>query len=400
MRMKRCLVCLVVSLFVIAAHAVTQTEIYVAGRDGYHTYRIPSLIVARKGAILAFAEGRKNSRSDTGDIDIVLKRSLDGGKSWEPQQVVWDDAGNTCGNPCPVVDGKSGTIWLLLTHNLGEDNEKAIKAKSSKSTRTVWVCKSTDDGKTWSKPVEITNDVKDPAWGWYATGPGVGIQIRNGPHKGRLVIPSDHSFQNLSDPGALLEFSSHSFHSDDGGETWNLGGVIRPKMNECQVVELAEGKGTLLMDMRSYLGESRRAHSFSSDGGTSWSAPVSHSELIEPVCQASILRYTWPERGQKSRILFSNPAQEKKRANMTVRLSYDEAKRWPVAKSLFAGPSGYSSLAVLPDQTIACLYERGESNSYDTITYANFTLTWLTDGSDSIGSHKNLNRNPSKTGRR
>jgi sialidase-1 len=388
MKILHCIIALFCLFHAIPATALTQTDIFVAGADGYHTYRIPSLIVTKKGTVLAFAEGRKNSRSDTGDIDIVLKRSTDGGQTWSAQQVVWDDGANTCGNPCPVVDEKTGTIWLLLTHNLGEDNEKQIKAKSSKQSRTVWVCKSTDDGRNWSKPIEITKEVKDPDWGWYATGPGVGIQIKHGPHKGRLVIPSDHSYlapEQTTPTSAMMpiEYGSHSFHSDDGGKTWQLGGLIRPKMNECQVVELADGKGTLLMDMRSYFGRSRRAHSFSADGGETWSDPVDHPELIEPVCQASILRYTWPSKNQKSRILFSNPAHDKRRINMIVRMSYDEGKTWPVAKVLHPEATAYSNLAILRDQTIACLYERGTTNSYEKITFANFTLDWLTDGRDS-----------------
>src|SRR5262249_53960976 len=155
--------------------------------DGYHTYRIPSLIVSPKGTVLAFCEGRKNSGSDAGDIDLVLKRSTDGGKTWQPMQVVWDDGPNTCGNPCPVVDRQPGTIWLAMTHNLGSDTEKQIIERTAKGTRTVWITKSADDGATWSKPIEITAAVKKPDWTWFATGPGVAIQTA----KGRLVIPCD-----------------------------------------------------------------------------------------------------------------------------------------------------------------------------------------------------------------
>jgi len=226
-----------------SAAELTQTDLFVQGEGGYHTYRIPALLVTQKGTLLAFCEGRKNSRSDTGDIDLLMKRSTDGGKTWSNQQVIWDDGPNTCGNPCPVVDEKTGTIWLLLTHNRGDDNERDIKTKNSKGTRTVWVCKSTDDGQTWSNPVEITDSVKKPEWGWYATGPGVGIQIKHGPHKGRLVIPCDHSFEIAGDAEGqtAIQYASHSFHSDDHGKTWKLGGVISARMNECQVVELADG---------------------------------------------------------------------------------------------------------------------------------------------------------------
>src|SRR5262249_34440674 len=149
-----------------------QGPLFVSGKDGYHTYRIPALIVTKKGTLLAFCEGRKASGSDTGEIDVLLRRSFDNGKTWTRTQVVWHDGGNTCGNPCPVVDAKTGAIWLLLTHNLGRDNQWQILDGTSKGTRTVWVASSADDGTTWSKPVEITADVKKPAWTWYATGPG------------------------------------------------------------------------------------------------------------------------------------------------------------------------------------------------------------------------------------
>lgn len=355
------------------AAAPVQSDIFVAGLDGYHTYRIPSLLRTKSGALLAFCEGRKDARNDSGNIDLVLKRSSDGGKSWSQQQVIWDDGANTCGNPCPVLDETTGTVWLLMTHNLGTDSEKAIQAGTGKGTRTVWVSHSSDDGKTWSRPADITAATKDTSWGWYATGPGVGIQVRTGKFAGRLVIPCDHTSNDPVDPRG-----SHIIYSDDHGKSWKLGGVARPKMNECQVVELADGRGTLLLDMRSYRGENRRAHSISSDGGATWSAPQSHPDLIEPVCQASILRLTWPSAREKSRILFSNPAADKRR-NLTVRLSYDEAKTWPVAKTLHSGPAAYSSLAVLADGTIACLYERGDKDPYERITFATFPLDWLTE---------------------
>ena len=134
-----------------------QTDVFVSGTDGYPTYRIPAIIATPKGALLAFCEGRKNGAGDSGDIDLLLKRSTDGGKSWSAQTVIRDDGPNTCGNPCAVVDQQTGDIWLLLTHNLGTDTEARIKTRSAEQSRTVWVCQSRDDGQTWSRPVEITN---------------------------------------------------------------------------------------------------------------------------------------------------------------------------------------------------------------------------------------------------
>lgn len=353
-----------------------QQDIFIAGRDGYHSYRIPSLIVTKNGTLLAFCEGRVNSVSDAGDIDIVLKRSTDGGKTWSEQVVVWNDGPNTCGNPCPVVDQKTGTIWLSLTHNLGGDSEAEINSKTARSTRTVWISQSKNDGKTWSAPVEITSSVKESSWGWYATGPGVGIQIQHGPHKGRLVIPCDHS-EGPSPTPARTVSASHVIYSDDHGKSWNIGGTARPGMNECQVVELADGKGSMLLSMRNHPRGDHRAESISHDGGKTWSEPVRNSQLIDPTCQASILRYNWPtKKGELGRILFSNPASNRRR-NLTVRLSYDDGKTWPISNVLWAEDAAYSCLAVMKDGQIGCLYERGERNAYEKITFARFSTAWL-----------------------
>jgi sialidase-1 len=342
------------------AGGLVQAPVFVSGQQGYHTYRIPSLLVSKKGTLLAFCEGRKHSRSDTGDIDLLLRRSTDGGKTWGPIQVVWDEGANTCGNPCPVLDRVTGTIWLLMTHNLGQDTEAQLVTGKSKGARTVWVTKSSDDGATWSKPVDITKDVKRADWTWYATGPGIGIQLKSG----RLVIPCDNKVAGTQARQA------HVIYSDDSGATWKLGGVVGPGCNESQVVELANG--SLLLNIRSYQGNNRRLVALSKDGGLSWSKPVADETLIEPVCQASILRVPGPGGG----LLFSNPASTK-REKMTVRLTRDEGKTWPVARSLHEGPAAYSCLAALADGTLACLYERGSKHPYETITLARFTLDWL-----------------------
>lgn len=357
-----CLPVLLVTLFgARAAAPPVKTAIYVSGTEGYHTFRIPALIVTKKGTLLAFCEGRKNGTSDTGDIDLILKRSFDNGKTWQPIQMVWDDGLNTCGNPCPVIERETGTIWLLLTNNLGTDIEAKIVDGTSQGTRTVWVCKSTDDGATWSKPVEITKDVKAKEWTWYATGPGVGIQLKSG----RLVIPCDHKVAGTK------ARQSHVIYSDDRGATWKLGGGVGPNCNECQAVERTDG--SLLLNMRSYQANNRRLIATSTDSGLTWSKPTEDAALIEPVCQASLIRH--PD--IKGRLLFSNPAGTK-REKLTIRLSDDDGKSWLVAKELHPGPAAYSCLAVLPDGTIACLYECGEKRAYETITIARFTVDWLT----------------------
>jgi sialidase-1 len=352
-----------------AARQPQMVDVYQSGKDGYHTCRIPALIVTRQGTVLAFCEGRKNSGSDTGDIDLLLKRSTDAGRTFSQQQIVWDDQENTCGNPCPVVDRTTGTIWLLLTHNLGIDRESQIKERKSQGTRTVWVTKSTDDGLTWSKPVEITKDTKLPDWTWYATGPGSGIQLRNG----RLVIPCDHVEADSN------QFFSHVIYSDDHGATWKLGGSAGPFANECEVVELTDG--SLLLSMRNYNRTQQcRAVSRSTDGGLTWSPVTPEQALAGPVCQASIRRYSAPDQSGGKRILFSGPSEVRTRKEMTLRLSCDDGATWPVSKVLWAGPAAYSSLAVLDDGTILCLFERGLKGAYENITLARISLPWLTDG--------------------
>jgi sialidase-1 len=345
--------------------SLQQQELFGSGRDGYHAYRIPSLITTSKGTVLAFAEGRKHGSGDSGDIDLVMRRSEDGGGTWQPMRVILDDGSNTVGNPCPVVDCDTGVIWLPLTRNLGTDTEREILDGTSSGSREVWITMSTDDGLTWSEPVNITRTTKDPRWTWYATGPGCGIQLRSG----RLLIPCDHAVMESK------QFHSHVIFSDDHGATWNQGGVLGDRTNECQVVE--QDDGSLLINMRSYHGKNRRAVATSRDGGVTWSEVLLDEALIEPICQASLVRYDDPRAKEGSRLLFSNPA-SRKRERMTVRASADDGRTWPWVHLLHEGPAAYSCLAVLPDRRIGCLYERGTSAPYETITLARFGLDWVT----------------------
>jgi sialidase-1 len=348
-----------------------QIDVFVGGQGGYNTYRIPSILVTTKGTLLAFAEGRRAGKGDSGDIDLLLRRSPDNGRTWQPTQVVWNDGPNTCGNPCPVVDRTTGTIWLWMTHNLGTDREDAIIARTSRGTRTVWLSKSTNDGATWSPPVEMTRDIKHPDWTWYATGPGAGIQLKSG----RLVIPCDHICDGK--PGGV--FFSHILYSADGGATWKLGGTAGPGVNECEVVQLTDG--SLLLNMRNDGREEHRtrAISRSSDGGLTWS-PIKHdAPLVEPICQASIRRWPSEAGATNGRILFSNPATSTARKEMTVRLSEDDGQTWPWRRRLWAGPSAYSSLAIASDGIVLCLYERGERTPYEKITLARLPGAWLTE---------------------
>lgn len=346
--------------------------LFMSGTDGYNTFRIPALVVSNEGTVLAFAEGRKNGSSDTGDIDIVMKRSQDNGKTWSDLIVIWDDGDNVCGNPAPVVDKITGEIQLLTTRNLGEDHESEIIKQTSKDTRRIFVLKSADDGKSWTKPKEITKSVKQENWTWYATGPCQGIQLEKGENKGRLVIPCDHI------EAVSKKYYSHIIYSDDHGQTWKLGGTTpQDQVNECTVVELSDGK--LLLNMRNYdRNKKARKKSVSKDGGMTWSDIYADEILIEPICQAGMTRYSFADEG-RSRILFSNPASKKNREKMTLRISYDEGSTWANSKVLHKGPSAYSDVIRMMDGSIGCFYEAGNESPYEGIVFESISLNKIED---------------------
>lgn len=351
---------IIFSFFASGIKAQELNYIFKSEDEGYKCYRIPAIVKTTKGALLAFAEARKNGCGDAGDIDLVMKRSEDGGKTWSGMTVVWDDGGNTCGNPSPVVDQNNGNIVLLSTWNLGTDHEAQIIDGTSKDTRRVFVMKSADDGHTWSQAREITTDVKKPDWTWYATGPCNGIQMRTKKYAGRLIIPSDHI------EAGTKKYYSHTIYSDNGGENWKLGGTTpTDQVNECTVAELPSGE--LLLNMRNYTSIRVRQTSLSRDGGETWSTLRSDTALIEPVCQASLIWYD--HKGRKPFLAFSNPADQKSRLNLTVRLSYDQGKTWKLSHVVYKGPSAYSNLVVLPNGNLACFYEAGKLNPYEGIAF-------------------------------
>ena len=353
----------------ISKRTFEQTGVFQSGKEGYHSFRIPALIGSPNGTLLAFAEGRKVSRSDGSPTALVLKRSFDNGKTWQALQVVADYGRDAFMNPCPVVDRQTGEVILLYNHYPPDRNKHTIVAGWTGFTCTTWMTRSKDNGATWSEPVDITRMVKKRSWTRTATGPGVGIQTRSG----RLVIPST----NRSPDGRSWCYVATS---SDGGRTWHIGGEVGGRTDECQVVELSGG--SLMLNMRSNRGKNRRAVAVSKDGGLTWSEIIDDPQLIEPRCQGSFVRYTDTHDYQRSRVLFANPATTNKRVKMTVRLSYDEGKSWPVAKEIHSGPSAYSCLTVLPDMTIGLIYEGGDKVRYDKLLFARFTLEWLSDGKD------------------
>lgn len=326
--------------------------VFQQGTEGYSCFRIPAIVMTKNGTLLAFAEGRKNDCGDEGDIDLVLKRSSDTGKTWSKLSVVWSDADNTCGNPAPVVDRNSGKISLLMTWNKGDDAIGTINAGTSKDTRRVFLTSSTDEGVSWAAPKEITTSVKQANWGWYATGPCHGIQLSAGPNKDRMIVPCDYI-----EVGPGRRGNSHVIYSDDAGATWKLGGV--PPMvpglnpNESTIAELPDNK--LILNMRVGGNENQRLSSISADGGITWSVPYNEPQLIDPVCQGSLLSAIL---GGSHRLFFSNPAATT-RKTMTVKMSQDQGAKWDKKNIVFDGPAGYSDLVLLNDTQLGLLYEAG-----------------------------------------
>lgn len=385
-----------------AEPSLTKTDLFEADRGGYAIYRIPCLAVTPKGTLLAWCEARKSARSDWGTIDLLMRRSTDGGKTWsEPRKVAEVEGphkknpvalaqklGNpddvTYNNPAVIVDSRGGVHFLFCLEYM-----------------RCFYTRSEDDGQTFSKPVEITpafekfRKVYD--WKVLATGPGHGIQLQTG----KLLVPvwlSTGTGGHAHRPSVVTVLVS-----GDGGKNWRLGEVAaqekEPLVNpsETTAVQLADGR--VMLNIRSEAKPNRRGVSFSKDGETGWSRPAFDDGLPEPICMGCLCRLSLAKTGGKDRLLFVNPnnlekgsgqgqpGQSRDRKNLTVRLSYDEGKSWEVSRALEPGPSAYSDLAVAPDGWIYCLYERGEGekgSAYRRLTLAKFNLEWLSDGKDSL----------------
>ncbi|MFM7182704.1 MAG: exo-alpha-sialidase [Verrucomicrobiales bacterium] len=379
-RKTTCLALFSCGASVFALPVFDEQSVFVSGQDGYHTYRIPAIIRTPSGALLAFCEGRKNSSSDTGDIDLLVRRSTDNGNTWSPRQVVWSDGSNTCGNPAPVV-AADGTIRLLSTWNLGSDNESMIVNGTSADTRRVFVLSSIDDGLTWSPATEITATAKQSGWTWYATGPGAGIRLERGIQTGRLVVACDHMRADTK------AFGSHVIYSDDGGTTWHIGAVatstatVRPNENlAVELVDSAPGSGSrLYFNARDHQGPHSRASTLSLDGGHTF-IPAEFTDaphFVTPVVQGGLARFRSIEAGDPhNRILFSCP-NAGSRTRMSIWSSVDEAQTWSAPKLLNEGPSAYSDMTRLGDARMGLLFEKGNSSPYETITFVRFNEAWL-----------------------
>ena len=365
-----------------AAPLLEFSAVFPANSTGIVRHRIPGVVVTPKGTVLAYCEARKNNSSDWGEIEIHLRRSTDGGRSWQaPQHIAHIGArleGNprkktggeqeqTVNNPVAIVDRTTGAIEFLYCINYAR----------------CYSMRSTDDGVTWSKPVDVTASFepfrRHYDWKVIATGPGHGIQLKSG----RLVVPIWLAYGKAGDHGPS---AAATIFSDDHGKTWQAGDLCLPNEgdfgnpNETMITELSDGR--VMLVSRSVSKANRKLITTSSDGARDWTKPVFHEQLWEPVCMASIVAHP----SKPGTLIFSNPhtlkldkdgkevpASRGKRENLSIKLSNDDGNTWPINKTLDAGPSAYSDLAVLPDGTVLCLYE-GKAD----IAVARFNLEWIT----------------------
>ena len=382
-----------------------KVDVFEAKTGGYALYRIPGIVVTRTGTVLAYCEARRTGSGDWDSIDILLRRSTDGGKSWQ-------QARNIANVPGPKtrsrVIARKGTATNDVTYNNPvaiPDRNGSIHFLFCLEYMRCFYQRSDDDGSTWSTPVEITGtfDQFRPDYDWkvIATGPGHGIQLKNG----RLVVPVWLS--TATGKGGHRPSVTSTIFSDDGGGTWHRGDIAVPNTeewvnpNETVVVQLADGR--VMLNVRNESKTNRRLVTTSPDGAKSWSKPRFDDALREPICMASVVRLTEAGNSGRNRIVFSNPDNmsradgkespgvSRDRKDLSIKLTYDEGQTWPVNKVLEPGFSGYSDLAAAKDGSILCFYERGStdgksSTRTDRLTLARFNLEWLTDGRDGAGA--------------
>ncbi len=338
-------------------------NVFTAGENGVDTYRIPAIVAAPDGSLLVFCEARKESIADASPTDMILRRSLDGGRTWLPVQTIARGTGSEAlMNPCPVVDRETGMILLFFinANARGDNRNRHLLAQSA------------DNGVTWSEAVDA-----EPLISGYldtfVSGPCAGIQARSG----RLIIPG---YAGPFDEETKAGFRSRVLYSDDHGKSWTMGASLTEFTDESTAVELGDGK--IMLNARGDMGTGCRAVALSGDGGATWSKLRWDPALNECPCQASLFRY------DGSRILFANPDNTGEafgvveRSKMTVRLSRDEGKTWPVKKLIHKGPSSYSGLVRLPDGDVGIIFEGGDKHRREWIRFARFSLAWLESGGE------------------
>ncbi|HOW31427.1 MAG TPA: sialidase family protein, partial [Bacteroidales bacterium] len=349
-------------------NAQETIPVFPLNTDSYACYRIPALIALRNGEMLAFAEGRKANCGDFGNVDIIMKRSSDAGRTWSKPAVLIDNDTLQAGNITPVVDRfdprfPAGRIFVF--YNTGNAFEWEIRA--GKGLRQVWYITSVDNGKSWSSPNEITNQVHFPKqlavnqedgiikeWRGYATGPCHALQITNGKFKGRMVVPANHTEgQPASD---WSDGFAHTFFTDDHGATFHCSeNVSIPGANEATVAMLSSGD--VMLNARNQKGDPRcRVVAVSSDGSKTWDTAFYDKRLIDPVCQGSLLN---TELLRKHLLIFSNPASQTNREKLTIRVSIDDGKSWSVSHLAVEGEAAYSDITMINRKTIGIIYEKG-----------------------------------------
>ncbi|AUA14274.1 exo-alpha-sialidase [Streptomyces sp. SID8382] len=368
-----------------AARSYEVSVPFRAGTEGYASYRIPAVVLTHAGTVLAFAEGRVDSSADYGRIDLVLKRSADGGRTWGALQIVARNGDGTAGNPAPVVlDGgpHDGRVLLVHIRSAASATEDRIRRGevSAADGRRVWLTYSDDDGASWSGAREITASTKRPEWRWYATTPGHALQLRYGAHAGRIVIPGNHSLPPTvpGDDGTEGRYNGgHDLLSDDDGATWRIGYVDD---NPDGYVNVNETTAAQLPDGRVYFNTrtdaeapGNRADAHSGDGGATLDLPFRpQAGLVAPVVEGSVLHL-----GEPDALLFSGPADPAYRALMTVRTSHDGGVTWRPTHTVNGLPAAYSDLVRLDDATVGLLYETGDFSAYSTITFRRIPMEEL-----------------------
>jgi sialidase-1 len=333
------------------------------GQDKSDAYRIPGLATTNKGTLIAVYDNRyRGGRDLPGDIDVGMSRSTDDGQTWEPMKVIMDMGNDPkwaydgIGDPAVLVDRKTNTIWVASTWSHGQRSwHGSGPGMKPDETGQFMLVRSDDDGVTWSKPINITQQIKDPKWRFVLQGPGKGITMKDG----TLVFPAQFRGENEA-PVNGKPFST-LIYSKDRGETWTIGTGVKIDTTEAQLVEL--GDGSIMINCRDNRGGSRSIYT-TKDLGKTWQVhPTSRSALPEPVCMASLIRVEHAEHGNL--LFFSNPAQTRGRQRMTIKVSNDEGMAWPEKwhTLIDEGVSMYSCMTLVGDDHIGLLYEvPGELN--------------------------------------
>lgn len=332
-----------------------------AGDDNSDAFRIPGLVTTNKGTLLGVYDVRYNNSADLQEhVDIGLSRSTDGGKTWEKMRLplTFGETGglpsaqNGVGDPAILVDTKTNNVWIVAAWTHGMGNQRAWWSShpgmDMNRTAQLVLAKSTDDGKTWSEPINITNQVKDPSWYFLLQGPGRGITMDDG----TLVFPTQF-IDSTRVPNAAIMYSK------DRGETWKMHQYARTNTTEAQVAEVEPG--VLMLNMRDNRGGSR-AVSVTKDLGRTWTEHVSSRKALqEPVCMASLIHVKAKDNIlNKNLLIFSNPNTTNGRYNMTIKISMDGGVTWPPEYQLLLDEGyswGYSCLTMIDKETIGILYE-------------------------------------------